>query len=131
MAVGNVATFVFGLIAYPVIGSGNVALVGLGLCLLMIGGGVVLGPAAAHLAELFATGYRYTGAGLSYNLATFVGRGVPPVLAAGLVAAYGSGAIGAMPAVYGLLSIACGLALPETMERSQLASAATGEPTAP
>jgi hypothetical protein len=129
--VGNVVTLVFGLIAYPIIDSGNVAFVGLGLCMLMIGGGIVLGPDAAYLAELFATGYRCTGAGLSYNLATIVGCGVPPVLAAGLVVAYGSGAIGVMLAVYGLLSIACGLALPETKERSLQTLTASGAPKAP
>jgi MFS family permease len=84
----------------------------------MVGGGIVLGPAAADMAELFATGHRYTAAGMSYNVATIIGGGVQPVLAAGLVAAYGSGAIGVMLGVYGVLSIICGLALPETMERS-------------
>ncbi|MEV6228677.1 MFS transporter [Saccharopolyspora shandongensis] len=116
--VGNVVTLVCGLIAFPVIDTANTALVGIGLCLLMIGGGIVLGPAAAYLAELFATGHRYTAAGMSYNVATIIGGGVPPVLAAGLVAAYGSNAIGVMLGVYGVLSIACGLLLPETKERS-------------
>jgi len=129
VVIGNVITLVAGVIAYPIIDTGEVALVGLGLCLLMIGG-VVLGPAAAYLAELFATGHRYTGAGLSYNLATIIGGGLPPVLAAGLVAAYGSGAIGVMLAVYGLLSIACGLALPETKARSLRTLTATGVPEA-
>jgi MFS family permease len=128
---GNVVTLVSGVIAYPIIDTGNVALVGLGLCLLMIGGGIVLGPAAAYLAELFATGHRYTGAGLSYNLATIIGGGLPPVLAAGLVAAFGSGAISVMLAVYGLLSIACGLALPETNERSLRTPATSGAPASP
>lgn len=116
--VGNVITLVCGVIAYPIIDTGSVVLVGLGLCLLMIGGGIVLGPAAAFMAELFATGHRYTAAGMSYNVATIIGGGVPPVLAAGLVTAYGSGAIGVMLGIYGVLSVVCGLALPETMERS-------------
>mgnify|MGYP001209099428 CR=1 FL=1 len=126
--IGNLITLVSGVIAYPIIDTGDVALVGVGLCLLMIGGGVVLGPAAAYLAELFATGRRYTGAGLSYNLATIIGGGLPPVLAAGLVAAYGSGAIGVMLAAYGVLSTACGLALPETLQRSLRRGVGAPEP---
>ncbi|MHA6616659.1 hypothetical protein [Pseudonocardia sp. DLS-67] len=56
---------------------------------------------------------------------------MPPVPAAGLVAAHGSGAIGVLLAGYGLPSIACGLALPETKGRSLRSSAATGAPKAP
>jgi MFS family permease len=115
---GNLATIACGLVAFPIIDTGSVALVGVGLCLLLAVGGVALGPASALLAELFATRYRYTAAGLSYNLAAILGGAVPPVLAAALQASYGSIAVGLILCVLGLLGTACVLALPETRDRS-------------
>lgn len=91
--VGNAATIGCGLVAFPIIDTGDVVLVGVGLCLLLLVGGIALGPASAFLAELFATRYRYTAAGLSYNLAAILGGAVPPVLAAALQASYGSIAV--------------------------------------
>ncbi|WP_028921811.1 MFS transporter [Pseudonocardia acaciae] len=111
---GNIGAIVVGAAAFPIIDTGRVALVGLALCLLLVVGGASLGPAAAYVAELFATGHRYTAAGLSYNLATIVGGAVPPVLAAALVAAYGSFAVGLLMSAFGVLGVFCVLALPET-----------------
>ena len=65
---GGIATIGGGLVVFPLVDTGDVRLVAVGLCLLQACGGVCLGPAAAMLPELFPTGYRYTGAGLAYNL---------------------------------------------------------------
>ncbi|WP_028933265.1 MFS transporter [Pseudonocardia spinosispora] len=115
---GNLLGIICALVAFPLIDTGEVALVGLALCLLLGIGGISLGPAAAYVAELFPTGHRYTAASLSYNLATILGGAIPPVLAAALEASYGSGAIGALMAALGVLSVACVLALPETTTAS-------------
>ncbi|WP_210408080.1 MFS transporter [Allokutzneria sp. NRRL B-24872] len=115
---GNIAAVVCGLVVFPIIDTGSVVLVGVGLCLLLAIGGGVLGPAAAYMAELFETGHRYTAVGLSYNLATVLGGAVPPLVATALQASYGSFAVGALMSVYGVVSVACVLALPETRARS-------------
>ena len=46
--------------------------------------GVAYGPAGAMLPELFQARYRYTGAGLGYNLAGIFGGAIPPLIAAPL-----------------------------------------------
>jgi hypothetical protein len=47
-----------------------------------------------------------------------VGGALPPVLAPVVQASFGSVAVGAMLSLLGLLGIVCGLALPETRDRS-------------
>jgi hypothetical protein len=67
---------------------------------------------------LFATRYRYTGAGLTSNLGGVTGGTVVLVMAAPLAAsACGAQTIGVYMAVTPLISVACLLALPETRGR--------------
>lgn len=76
--------------------------------------GLSYGPIGAFLPETFATRYRYTGAGMAFNLAGIVGGAIPPLVAGALVAALGSWAVGLLIAVFVAVSIGCTLALPET-----------------
>ncbi len=75
------------------------------------------GPAGAFLSETFPTRYRYTGAGMSFNLAGIVGGAMPPLVAAPLAAAFGSLAIGVLLCALSLLSLLCTKALVETKDR--------------
>ena len=52
--------------------------------------------------------------GLALNLAGLVGGAVPPMVAAPLQAAWGTGAIGAMLAAYVVIALVCTIRLPET-----------------
>jgi len=72
------------------------------------------GPMAAFIPEIFATRYRYSGAGLALNLAGLVGGAVPTIVAAPLLASWGVPAIGVMMATVVLVSLVCTVALPET-----------------
>lgn len=72
------------------------------------------GPMAAFIPEIFGTRYRYSGAGLSLNLAGLVGGAVPTIVAAPLLATWGVPAIGIMMAVVVLISLVCTARLPET-----------------
>ena len=87
---GNLVMIVVGMVAFPLMDTGVVALVGLGLCLILAASGIGLGPAAAYLPELFATRHRCTGAGSAYALAAVVGGALPPVLAPIVQASLGS-----------------------------------------
>ena len=58
--------------------------------------GIAMGPMAAFVPEMFATRYRYTGVGLSYNIGGIIGGGIPPVISEYLLSAYGNGSIGVM-----------------------------------
>ncbi|MGN6425288.1 MAG: MFS transporter [Leifsonia sp.] len=89
IAVGIVAAILF---AYPMlllVQSGTVA----GFAVAVIVGqaiqGIILGPLAAFLAELFPTSVRFTGASVAFQGASAIGAGFTPVIAASLVAATG------------------------------------------
>ncbi|WP_192860382.1 MFS transporter [Mycobacterium sp. MS1601] len=76
--------------------------------------GIASGPMASFLPEIFATRYRYSGAGLTFNLGGIIGGAVPPILAGPLVDAFGPLAIGVMMALLVGISLAATFRLPET-----------------
>jgi metabolite-proton symporter len=76
------------------------------------------GPVASFTPEVFPTRYRYTGAGIAFNLGSIVGGAIPPTSAGALMATFGSWAIGLMMAVLVLVSLVCTFLLPETMAKS-------------
>lgn len=106
------------LVLFPLLDTGSTAAFALGLFGTLAIFGIAYGPAGALLPEMFATRYRYTGAGMAYNLAGVIGGGTAPILATKLTASEGSGAVGLMLAGFGLLSLVCSLALPETRDRA-------------
>jgi len=110
LAVGVPWTFV----VLPLIDTGNAALFTLAMAGTYAVAASSYGPMAAFIPEIFGTRYRYSGAGLSLNLAGLVGGAVPTVVAAPLQAAWGVPAVGAMMAVVVVVSVACTAALPET-----------------
>ena len=75
---------------YPIlllIASGNVLGVLLGFLIAMpLVQAAMYGPLAAFTTEIFATGNRYTGASLGYQLSSTLGGGFAPLIAATLVA---------------------------------------------
>lgn len=77
--------------------------------------GFVWGPMAAFIPEIFATRYRYTGAGVSSNLGGIVGGAVPPLIAGVLLESFGSWAVSLMLATFVLISLVCIYLLPETL----------------
>ena len=98
---------VWALIVFQVIGSTNAVTFTLALCMTMIGVGMIYGPVGSYVPELFATRYRYTGAGVAYSLAGILGGSIPPVVAATLAANYGTGSIGIYLGVMGVISLVC------------------------
>ena len=90
--------------------------------------GILMGPSAAYLPEIFAVRYRYTGTGLSQNIGGILGGALPPVLSPILLSAYGSWAITAMMAGFAVVSLVSVLALSETAGRA-LGPAETGTPS--
>lgn len=94
--VGRRPVMLFGLIAFAVLafplwvmfGSGNTVTVLLAfLIALPLLQSATFGPLAAFFSETFSTGSRYTGASLGYQLASLLGAGFTPVIAASLLAA--------------------------------------------
>jgi MFS family permease len=111
------------LLLFPILDTGSPLAFAIGLVVTLAIFGISYGPAGALLPEMFQTRYRYTGAGMAYNLAGVIGGGTAPILAAELSASHGSSAIGLMLAGFGLLSTVCSFALPETQHRTMEAPA--------
>lgn len=90
MIFGSVAGIV---LAYPIfwmIQDGSTFLLYLGMILGMpVVQAAVYGPSAAFISEMFHTQYRYTGASLGYQIASTLGGGVSPLVAASLAAVGG------------------------------------------
>jgi MFS family permease len=80
--------------------------------------GAAFGPMAAILTELFHTRYRYTAAGLSYNLTSIVGGGIVPLIAAPITAAYGVMVFAWCLAGLSVVAAICTFAVPETSKTS-------------
>lgn len=95
--------------------------------------GIAMGPLASFIPETFAVRYRYTGAGLAYNVGGILGGGVPPVISEYLLRAGGPWAIGLMLSGLALLSLVCVRLLDETAagvsRRSSRRSTGTGTPS--
>ncbi|MBN9742728.1 MFS transporter [Amycolatopsis sp. A1MSW2902] len=122
-----VSTFVsvaWALALFPVLDIGTAFSYGVGVCLTLVFAGLVFGPVSAFMPELFITRYRYTAAGFCYNVAGILGGAVPPLVAAPIIGAAGSLALGGFLAVLAMISAVCTLGLKETrhyeMDRGEL-----------
>ncbi|WP_082406442.1 MFS transporter [Microbacterium sp. No. 7] len=102
------------LVLFPVLDVGTLGAFAIGLSVTMFIVGGSYGPVGSYLPELFDTRYRYTGAGMAYNLAALVGGGVTPLVAAALVPEHGGFGVGLLLAGVAVLSVVCTLALRET-----------------
>jgi metabolite-proton symporter len=78
--------------------------------------GLTFGPMSAVLPELFATNVRYTGSGISYNVASIIGAAVAPFIATWLVSSYGVVWVGVYLAVASALTLIALLLMRETRD---------------
>ncbi|MCF7552299.1 MFS transporter [Pseudonocardia sp. WMMC193] len=120
----SAAGIVWALVLFPLLDTGSPLAFAIGLTVTLVIFAVAYGPAGALLPELFETRHRYTGAGLGYNLAGVLGGAIPPLLAPGLAASFGSIAIGVMLSVTGVIALVCTLALREAPRGTLAESAA-------
>ena len=116
--VSCIAGIVWALALFPVLDIGTPLAFGIGLSVTLVIFSVSYGPAGSYLPELFAAEHRYTGAGLGYNLAGVLGGAIPPLLAPGLAASFGSIAIGVMLSITAVISLVSVSFLHETRNRA-------------
>lgn len=91
---------------FPLIDTGSFPLILLALCGGQLLVGMMYGPQAAFLTELFSTSVRYSGASLGYQLGAILGGALAPIVATALLAYYQS-TIGI--SIY--IALACALTL--------------------
>ena len=115
---GFVCSIPWSFVVMPLLNTGSPILFAVGIVGTQALNGVFYGPLASFLPEIFATRYRYTGAGLAYNLGGIVGGAIPPIISGLLLAAFGSWSIGLMLAVLVSVSLVCAWLLPETQGRN-------------
>jgi MFS family permease len=108
---------VWSLLLFPVMDTRFPATFAAGVIITQVLVGLSYGPVGALLPETFPTRYRYTGAGISYNLAGVMGGAMPPLVAAPLAATFGNFAIGVLLCMISLLSLFCTKVLVETKDR--------------
>jgi metabolite-proton symporter len=80
--------------------------------------GFTFGPMSAVLPELFPTNVRYTGSGISYNIASILGAAVAPFIATWLATSYGVGWVGLYLFIAASLSLIAILVMRETKDAS-------------
>ncbi|MFR0575871.1 MFS transporter [Limosilactobacillus reuteri subsp. suis] len=111
----SVALVVYSLI-FPMFLTGQHNLTGmllfLGIGFLVMG--TLYGPVGAVLPELFPTKVRYSGAGITYNLAAVVGAAVAPMMTTWLIAHYGLHSAGYYMLVLAVLAVVSWLTTKET-----------------
>ncbi|MEJ2087005.1 MAG: MFS transporter [Gammaproteobacteria bacterium] len=91
---------------FPLIDTGSFLMICLSVCVGQVFIGMMYGPQAAFLAELFSTNVRYSGASLGYQLGAIFGGAFAPIIATALLASSGS--------TFGIsiyIAIACGITL--------------------
>ncbi|QFU89177.1 MFS transporter [Amycolatopsis sp. YIM 10] len=124
---GALAMGIYGFALFPLVSTGNGALLVLAL---IVGQAVIhpmmYGPLAALYTELFSTENRYTGASLGYQLAG-LGAGFAPLLFAELRRGPGTAVISWIIAAFCVLTVVCVLVLKET-SRQDLSGGAVPEP---
>ncbi|MER5228124.1 MFS transporter [Streptomyces flaveus] len=116
LLVGTVASMIAGPLAFVIMQPGSSLSFFLGISLLMVVLAIPYGPAAAYLPELFHTRYRYTGAGMGYNLGGILGGAVPLIVAPPLAAEFGGIGVGFYLTALGLISTLCVLAMKDTKD---------------
>lgn len=126
LLIGNLFCLVSSLCLFPLVQGGTAANLLVGIVLLQAATGLAYGPLGAYLPELFAPRYRYTGAGLSYNIATVLGAALTPIVASQLILSYGPFSVGLYMAGLCAISLAALSLSKET--RAPLASADINRP---
>lgn len=81
---------VWAFVIFPLIDTGSFALICLSLCGGQLFVGMMYGPQAAFLSELFSTHVRYSGASLGYQFGAILGGAMAPIIATALLAYYDS-----------------------------------------
>ncbi|WP_378144405.1 MFS transporter [Cnuibacter sp. UC19_7] len=88
--IGWVLQGIFVVTLFPLVNTGNIVLLGLGLVLLTTGLGLTYGAQAAWYSELFPASVRFSGVSISYAIGSILGGAFAPTIATALQQATGT-----------------------------------------
>lgn len=88
--IGWVAQLIGVFLLFPLVNTGDLGLLTLGLVVLTVGLGFTYGPQAALYAELFPASIRFSGVSISYAIGAILGGAFAPTIAQALVDATGT-----------------------------------------
>jgi MFS family permease len=115
---GAICMGLFGFLYFALLNSLVPSLIFVGIMLSFAIHGMLYGPQAALIAEMFTPRLRYSGCSLGYHLAAITGGGPAPLIATALLAATGSGyAIASYIAVCAIVSIIATAVMPDYTNR--------------
>jgi MFS family permease len=117
LLIANGLAVAWALVLFPILYSGTLAGYTAAVLVTVLIAGFIFGPVGAFMSELFPTRYRYTAVGVCYNASGIIGGALPPLVAAPIIAAYGTYAFGAVLSGVCLVSFLCCIALKETRLR--------------
>jgi MFS family permease len=112
---GCVLTGLWGFALFPLLDTGSLLWICVGIGVAQVFVGMMYGPQAAFFAELFSTEMRYSGASLGYQIGAITGGALAPMIATALLVEFGSGfAVSTYIAIASLLSLISVALLTET-----------------
>lgn len=88
--IGWIALIAGALALFPLVNTGEISMIFLGLMILTVGLGLTYGPQAALYAELFPASIRFSGVSISYAFGAILGGAFAPTIATALVQATGT-----------------------------------------
>ena len=115
---GAILTGVWAFVLFPLVDTGNFALVVLGICGGLVFLGFMYGPQAAFFTELFSTEVRYSGASLGYQVGAILGGAFAPTIATFLWTEYAVVWVSAYIALASALTLLSVSMLTETYKTS-------------
>jgi len=127
MGYANLAAIPWALCLFPLVNSGSALLMGVAVSGTLIIVGIAAAATTALIPETFRTSYRSTGTGVSFNLGSVIGGAIPPIVAAPLLAAFGSSALAIMMALIAAVSTVSVFLMKETAGTSLRTSAVHSE----
>ncbi len=111
---GAVLSGIWGFALFPLIDTGEFLWIVVAICGGQLFLGMMYGPQAALLAELFSTQVRYSGASLGYQMGAILGGAFAPIIATALWSAFGTIAVAIYIAFASLVTLVSLLMLNET-----------------
>lgn len=115
---GNGAAVVWAFVLFPLVDTGTPVIIGIALTITLFVVGLSNASTTVFLPETFRTSYRSTGTGVSFNVGSVVAGAIPPIIAAPILAGYGSIGLSLMLAVLAAVAFVAVIFMRETNKSS-------------